>query len=228
MMIPLAPASKSAPIKLLTQCPLIPHSLFLILTMPLVGNFSQNPIFDSVDHLPPGYRMFMLTGTARITTTPGIVFPILDRFEQPLIVPGTATEPSWMSVGDYNLARALTGTANGDVLKLGTGAVDATNVLGNSTPVAANLLAIQQVRTVGATPYTVFPQIVAPTTFGLFLHNGANLAPAGTLALPVVAGQPSFLRIPVRLVFMRRMPAVSLNEIQLSIAAQRLDAGIVG
>jgi hypothetical protein len=175
-----------------------------------------------INDLHPGFRGFVYQGTARITTTPANNWAIADDGDQPPTFAASAADPIWIFHTSFRVPRALTGT-NGDVLKLGVSAADAAGYIVNSSAVAGGSLGVQQAVLAIAPAAPV--QVTANLTLGLFLHNGVNAAPGGTLVLP--AGAPNFVRIPVRVVYVRRGLAPTIEDCTLSTAQQRLDAGVV-
>lgn len=194
--------------------------------MPILpGNYNSDPYGDGILHFPPGYQAFIWEGTGRLAVSSGnvITIPLFDARDQPATIVASSTDPIYIAQTSFTLPRALTAT-NGDRLKVGIGATDNGSWVSASAVAASSLIAAGSFRNQNS-PDT-WPGRTANTTFALFLDNGANAAPAGTIALPNTAGLPSFIRIPVRIIYVRRLPAVQLADLELSPAAQRLDAGL--
>lgn len=170
----------------------------------------------------PGFEIFTFRGSARVTKTGAASFSILDDRDNPLLITASASDPAWIFGAAFsNPTVALAGT-NGDVLKIGTGATDTGGYVGNSAAVSGGLLAVQDV--ISAIAPSAPVQLTANTTLLLALHNGANAAPGGLLALQASDAR-AYRRLPVRVMYAKRMRAPTLNEIDLSVAAQKLDTG---
>lgn len=185
----------------------------------LPGNFES--LTNDPIKADDGFLSYRLVGTARLTTTGAIVFPILDLNDQQIAIPASAGDPAVITHVSFSIDRPLVGT-NGDVLKLGGSLADVSGWVANSSAVASAALAVQQVVAAIAIAGV---SITANVTPQLYLHNGANAAPGGTLALAAGA-VPNFLRIPCEIIYRKRKSAVRLPDVILSPAQLKLDSGI--
>lgn len=184
------------------------------------GNYSVDSTRNAIRNAGgSGWDCQIFKGYARITATPAVSWQVLDETtDQPLVVPGSANSPIFFSRVEFAIERALVGT-NGDRLKLGPSLAGA-SYIANSGAVASGSLAAGQFFDDGGSPFSGLASATTSSlTFSLWLHNGSNAAPAGTLALPV-GSNPSFLIVPVRLITLRRTAAVSSRDLNLSRAAQ--------
>jgi hypothetical protein len=203
------------------------------MTAMMIGNVTAPSRRNRVESYPPGFDLFAAIGTARLTNVAANNWDILDDADQPLLITASAPDPVWLLAIDARIElnnQTITATT-GDVLKIGQSVADTTFVA-NSAAAASSLMAAGQIRSTQA-PFAV-TQITANATFRAFLHNGSNAAAGGNLtvvpgaASGLLQAGRSFIRVPVRILFLRRSPALDMSDIPLlSVTQQRLDAGIV-
>jgi hypothetical protein len=192
--------------------------------MVLHGNHSIESSRNLLRNYAPGYDLQIYKGYARITTTAAISWAVIDETtDQQMVISGTSGAGRGLIMRtEFNLERALVGT-NGDRLKLGTSAADANGYMCQSAAVAGGVLAAATQSAVDTIqPFGVLHSTTTPITLQLFLHNGANAAPAGTLAL-AAGSNPSFLIVPVRVLVLRPALVVTTRDLNLSRDQQRLN-----
>jgi hypothetical protein len=213
----------------------------------LPGNYINHPdwaLMERCDMIPPGFAAFVFEGFARITPTPAIAWDILDRNNNPALIPANAREPiTFMhvsfSVPFYSAAvpnefGANTITAvNTDLLKVATAV---TVPQAGTTPVAtsgdagtvsatagvAANGAIQAGEVLSTIPITGATPITVDTTLRLF-----SAATGGVTAGSNMSVTRGSFYIPVRLVWCRRMRAPSITDPDMSDAMLRINADLV-
>lgn len=187
----------------------------------LVGNLSlATPalIGAGTEHAPFGFRGYIYQGTARVDTTGRTALDILDQDGNTPTFQATANDPIWIAHASFGIPLPIVAT-NGDQLKLAVSLADTAGYVVNNSAAASSQMPSQYAAAAIAPGSPV--QITTNVAFRLFLHNGSNTTPGGTIS--VASG---FRRLPVRIVYIRRMAPVDLSDVILSAAQQRLDAGL--
>lgn len=205
----------------------------------LPGNFIKQPDFavgEAADMILPGFAGFTYEGYARVTTSTSNVLALANRADQPCIIPATAADPSWVFgaqfyIPPFNAANAneygsnvITAGAT-DVLKLASSAaIDGT--------VATTVAATTPAATAGVIPSGEVNSIIEPAapvkftsdiTLQIFSSTAAGAAGASGGNIRVATG---WFWIPVRVFYIKRMPAPNLTNISFSDAQLRINADV--
>jgi hypothetical protein len=190
----------------------------------LGGNLISDDLRAVVKDYLPGWELLRYQATALITTTPAQSWDLLNDADLPLVIPGTSGVGviNIFSITSRNETTGLIATTNGELVKVGatvTGTAYAVlpAIASTTLPVGVGFTPA-----LGQAPLSNAIAISSSTTLRLFLTASDNTAPAGTLAAPTAKG----VRIPVEVLALRRSLAISLNDVTLSDAALRRDAGL--
>lgn len=163
-----------------------------------------------------GYRKRLY---AEITTA-ATSWTLYDEAGNASTIAGSSTDPTYITMATFRIETALTATT-GDVLKLGISAADTGGYIVNTAAAASSLLAVQAVRLAVAPTAPV--ALTADLTLGLYLHNGSNTTPGGTLAAPTAT--PRVL-VPVEVYYLKRATAIYSSQLNIRVADAKTRAGI--
>lgn len=190
----------------------------------MFGNMISDDPRAVVRQYLPGWEFLTYQATALITNVPGQSWDLLNDADLPLVIPGAAGQGviNIYSITARNESTGLIATTNGELVKVsdtvtGTAYAVLPAIASSTLPVG-----VGYTPALGQAPLSNAIAISSSTTLRLFLTSASNTAPAGTLAAPTARG----VRIPVEIQACRRSPAVLLNDLTLSDAQLRRDAGL--